>query len=441
MESTEKNALCHILKIGEEEVSSYPSSLTPISGGTLQMVSIRGEKQLLFKGGADAESGFHGRVLDGLGLLCPADHENRLVLNRILPFTKPVAFGRDIPTFGTGDRLGLASPGHILAFTGCRARPVLAQQSKRELTLTGRNFRQVLDDVCFSVFREGYRRGFGADGDHLKTKEDIREALDEGYTMITLDCSEQMGSGMSGIVNYAEDVYYELILAQGRPIDFELSIDETGTVTTAADHLYVASELLKRKVHITSLAPRFVGEFQKGIDYIGDISEFHEHVKLHAEIAKSFGYKLSIHSGSDKFSVFPLIGRTTGGMLHVKTSGTNWLEAVRIIALMNPGLYRRMHNKALECFNDARKHYLVSAELKDVIPIDRLSDSELPVLLEEDATRQLMHITYGHILGDKNLKTEIFNCLELNERAYKEGLAEHIGNHLRSLGLKEGANG
>ncbi len=493
----------------------YPSSRVSSKGITLQMVEIREEKQLLItnatsedasgsvaSGSASAgealiDAGFRGNYIEGLGMLCPLDHGNRIAMNRLLPYTVPTAFGRKIATFGTGDRLGLATPGHILAFSDSEVKPVLAQQSKRELTLTGRTYEQVLDDVCFFVFQEGYRGGFGADGDHLKYKEDIKSALDDGYTMITLDCSEKIGniaryhnsehnsghdtgyaeqhymnlaqSYRSDIesrylgapiklgnqsysytredlircallynkaVDYTEEVYREIILPCSRPIDLELSVDETESVTTGLDHLFIATELSVRGVEIASLAPRFVGEFQKGIDYIGDAGKLAEQVELHSEIARSFGYKLSIHSGSDKFSVFPLIGQSTEGLLHLKTSGTSWLEAVRIIAEHDPVLYRRMHRKALEHFEEAKKFYNVSSQVSHITALELTADEDLPAYLENDGGRQLMHITYGFMLEDQEMKKDIYRALQQHKEAYTASLAKHIGRHLETLGLR-----
>jgi hypothetical protein len=68
-----------------------------------------------------------------------------------------------------------------------------------------------------------------------------------------------------------------------------------------------------------SVAPRFVGGFEKGIDYKGDLAAFENDLRGHAAIARAFGpYKISIHSGSDKFSIYPIIGRLCGDLLHVK---------------------------------------------------------------------------------------------------------------------------
>src|SRR5699024_7212699 len=140
--------------------------------------------------------------------------------------------------------------------------------------------------------------------------------------------------------------YQTYIKPLGKKFNFEISIDETETVTSPQAHFFVANELKSNKVNVFSMAPRFCGEFQKGIDYVGDLHQFENELMEHANIASFFGYKLSIHSGSDKFSVFPIIARHTEGVLHVKTAGTNWLEAIRVIAQQNPDLYRRLHRFA-----------------------------------------------------------------------------------------------
>jgi hypothetical protein len=66
--------------------------------------------------------------------------------------------------------------------------------------LTSRDYDDVLCAAAWAVFQEGYTRGYGADGDHLKTKEEVKMALDYGFTMITLDCSEYIG-GRNGVIS------------------------------------------------------------------------------------------------------------------------------------------------------------------------------------------------------------------------------------------------
>ena len=93
---------------------------------------------------------------------------------------------------GLGDRLGLATPGHIRAVRGTGVKPVLAQQSIREMTRTRRTPQQVMDDALWGVFEEGFRDGFGADADHLKSTADIDATLAAGFRMFTIDPGEHV---------------------------------------------------------------------------------------------------------------------------------------------------------------------------------------------------------------------------------------------------------
>jgi hypothetical protein len=236
-------------------------------------------------------------------------------------------------------------------------------------------------------------------------------------------------------VDFVDEVYFGYLKKADHPVDFELSIDETESITTAQGHLFVAMELKYRNVEVTSLAPRFVGEFQKGIDYVGDMVLFESQLKQHAAIARHFGYKLSIHSGSDKFSVFPIIGKYTEGLLHIKTSGTNWLEAVGTVAEKNPALYRKIHHKALEHFTEAKSYYYVSGDPEKVEDPALKKDEDLINYLKDDNSRQLLHITYGFVLADPALKHELYQTLDVYEDHYYKRLISHIGHHLELINL------
>src|SRR5690606_7596507 len=109
----------------------------------------------------------------------------------------------------------------------------------------------------------------------------------------------------------------------------------------------------------------------------------------------------SVHSGSDKFSVFPIIGRLTKGRFHLKTAGTNWLEAMKLVAIKDPDLYREIHAYALEVFVQAKAYYHVSTGQEDIPDISGMPDDKLPLLFSQSAPRQLIHITYGLILNAK----------------------------------------
>jgi len=127
---------------------------------------------------------------------------------------------------------------------------------------------------------------------------------------------------------------------------------------------YIASELKRLGVHWVSLAPRYVGRFEKGVDYIGDLAELRTDLAGHAAIARALGpYKLSLHSGSDKFSVYPLIVEAARGQVHFEDSGTSYLEALRTIARVKPALFREIAELAIERYPTDRATYHVSAEL------------------------------------------------------------------------------
>ena len=164
---------------------------------------------------------------------------------------------------------------------------------------------------------------------------------------------------------------YSKFFSEGKyKAELEISIDETEIPTSPIQHYFVANELHRRGIKFSSLAPHFCGEFEKGIDYVGNLEQFEREFIFHALIAKHFNYKISIHSGSDKFSVYPIISRYTNGKLHIKTSGTSWLEAMRIVATANPMLYRNIHKYALNVFEDASKNYRVSTNLENIPDID-----------------------------------------------------------------------
>jgi len=419
---------------------------------------------------------------------CSLTNANAAIMRQLFPFTNPISHKGRSFTIGLGDRLGLASPGHLRLVKDMDVFPVLAQQSIRELNLTGRTYDDVLSAAVWAVFQEGYRKGYGADGDHLKTHAEVKMALDCGFTMITLDCSEHLRNDAAalgdtqidslygsldaavtkpleseylgktikldegaeiaflgtilkkiilvylGAVQHIVSVYNELL--RGRNVDLEVSVDETAFTTSPEAHYFISSELQKAGVEIVSLAPRFCGEFQKGIDYRGDVNEFAKEFVIHAKIAKKMGYKLSIHSGSDKFAVFPVIYKETDRVVHLKTAGTNWLEALRVIAVKKPELFRELHKFALNRLQEAKKHYHITENAAAIPDINTLCDSELSSLLDQNDARQVLHVTYGEMLLAKNpdgtavYKDAIYEALNKYESDYYSALGSHINRHI-----------
>ncbi|MGI6169204.1 MAG: tagaturonate epimerase family protein [Christensenellales bacterium] len=484
-----------------ETYGVYADSIQTAAGTVFFIARDKKEKVLIASGPSVVLDKLEGKEIKGLkdAKVCPLNLANNHVLREYFPYMVPVSYkGRDI-TFGLGDRLGLASAGHLRLLRHYRVFPVIAQQSMRELKLMGRTYGGVLMDASWAVFQENYMEGFGADGDHLKTADEVANALSCGFTMITLDCSENIDNDIYALsqderkarygkldakyrksmeakylgqeiilkngvkvpfddkmyyqtllvygkaIDFAEEIYYKVVKKCGRHIDFEVSIDETLAETEPAAHYIVANELLERGVDIGSIAPRFVGEFQKGVDYMGNLGQFEVDFDIHERIADHFGYRISVHSGSDKFSVFPIVGERTGGRYHIKTSGTNWLEFVRLIALYAPELFRKIYNYAKTKFVEAGKLYHVSGKLENCPDVDALPDDELASLLDVEKvdTRQLMHITYGYILtvkderGNYMFKDALYALGFEREEEYYKLLEQHIGRHVQELGIEK----
>jgi len=467
---------------------AYEKSINSVGSSVVFMAKDKDETVIIISaengGKTGAELGFKGADAGNGKFRAPLTHENAKALRALFPFTAPVRGLTKPRSFGLGDRLGIATPGHIELFEKTDVFPIFAQQSIRELNLTGRTYEDVLDAAAFAVFQEGYKKGFGADGDHLKTVKDVEYALSLGFTMITLDCSEHIKNDITldnapplskqyaekylnkkfeienGItlafnegelrqcaaiyadaIKFAAEIHKQFFASGKYDADFEISIDETVSVTTPLQHFFVARELLDAGVSFATIAPRFCGEFQKGIDYIGDIGQFEKEIKVHAAIARSLGYKLSIHSGSDKFSAFPAIGRETRGIFHVKTAGTNWLEAMRVVAQADPSLYREVHTYALEAFDEAKKYYHVTTDLSKIPDVSTVNDKDLCKLFENNDARQLIHITYGLILSRKNpdgsftFRDRLYKLWRDHEKEYRSALVKHIGKHLELLGI------
>ena len=475
-------------------ISVYPDSVHKLGNAAVMMARDEEKRFIIVVADCckDMPCGFEGETIEladgGVALVGALTAENAAALRKHFPWCAPRSLRNERTTIGCGDRLGLASFGHIKAARKVQAYPVLAQQSMRELTMTGRTFRQVVDDACFMVYASDYRDGYGADGDHLKTIPDIDVALAAGMAMITLDLSEVMNAAAgdwdkaqietafaampadfqkriiadyagkkfilgdvtvdvdeltakrcavmyTAALDFALKVYEHLKAARGDEFDLEISIDETTSPTLPSHHLFIVRELRLRNVEFSSLAPRFIGEFQKAIDYIGDLAEFDRQFKVHALIAQNYGnYKVSVHSGSDKFAVYPTVGRETRHYLHLKTAGTSWLVAVTVIAENDPALYRDMHKCALANFNDMLKLYHITADINKIPALDTLSDAELPALMDMAEGRQLLHINYGPILTGE-LRERFFKAMHKFEKEYTEAVRLHFEKHISLLGV------
>jgi hypothetical protein len=423
----------------------------------------------------------------------PCDHANANAVRHALPWTAPRLVGLTTSA-GLGDRLGLATPGHIRAVRseGGKVVPFLAQQSIREMTRTQRTPSQVMDDATFGVLQEGYTDGFGSDADHLQTPQDIDATEAVGFTMFTIDPGahvndsaddldqEALAKAYTGLdfeglettadgltneyhdktfdlegdhhVTFDSEVFLRAAVKYGdaiahvasmyrhlkdvaeHDVEVEVSVDETESPTTVAEHYFFARELKRLGVEWVSLAPRFVGRMEKGVDYIGDLDTFADAFRGHAAVMRTIGpYKISIHSGSDKFSIYPIVAEMTEGYVHLKTAGTSYLEAVRAVATIDPPLFREIYDFARERWDEDRKTYHVSADLAKVRPASDINDADLPAVVDEFDARQVLHCTFGSVLtadGGNRFKTRMYDELSRDEQTHYALLASHLGKHL-----------
>jgi len=482
----------------ETGMTVYARSIAACEGCVFFLARRGAEKRLCIVSKESGREDFEGelsRCSHGNLKICPLNHVNAEAIRRVLPFAAPKPAGGKL-SFGMGDRLGLATPGHIRAIRGMEVTPILAQQSIREMTRTGRTPSEVIDDATWGAVEEGFREGFGADADHLKSEEDIDRTLAAGFRMFTIDPGDDVDNaagrdevatlrrkveeipwdalettpdecrrrfteeafhvGHEMAISFSEEGFLRAAAKYGRAVarvarlyrylaeksggrafELEMSVDETDSPTTTEEHFYVAHELRRLGVEFTSLAPRFVGDFEKGVDYKGDLKAFERMFIRHVQIARYFGsYKISIHSGSDKFSVYPIAARHGGELVHVKTAGTSYLEALRAIGRAAPGLFREILGFALGRYEEDRATYHVSAEVGRVARPEDLSDEELGGVLDEDDARQVLHVTYGSVLravdgeGRSLFRDRILEALRANEEVHYEMVAAHLRRHV-----------
>lgn len=459
----------------------YPRSVVESEGGTFFLARDANQKLL---GVLGETAGFVGERRGEI-TLCRLSPTNAATLREKLPWLRPQPLGLR-KSAGCGDRLGLATPGHVRAVREAGGiAPIFAQQSMRENARTGRTPQQVMDDAMWGLFQEGWRDVWGADADHLKTIGDIDLCVAAGYTFFTVDPGDHVDNGahsatldllrekfqalpwtelqdspdglrgrylgrsfpvetfalefdetslLRAAAKYSRAIVhtvhmYRHLADQTQSCELEMSVDETETPTSIKEHFFIANELKRLGVQWVSLAPRYVGRFEKGVDYIGDLAQFEAELTKHAAIARALGpYKLSIHSGSDKFSIYPIIARLTNGLVHLKTAGTSYLEALRAVAQVDPTLFRDILAYGIQRYPEDRATYHVSAELRKVPAPDSLADAELPSVLDEFDARQVLHVTFGSALDrfGARLIAKLMQCEEVHYNVLQSHFRRHL---------------
>jgi hypothetical protein len=477
-----------------ESYHIYERSVRENEGARFALVKNADKKKFLSVLG-EAPAGLEAAATVGKGRLYPLTPKNARALQQVFPWLRPTLIDGGKPSFGFGDRLGLATPGHVRAARGRNFFPVFAQQSIREMDRTGMTPEEVMAAAVWGVFQEGYTGGFGADADHLKTIADLGGVIAAGFTLYTCDPGDHVNDSAAALppdalrreferlegheklraeylnrrfelrdpehgdvlqfeftgedlrrtaVKYLRAVHHAIAMHKElsrrlNQFDYEVSVDETQSPTTPIEHFFIARELQRAGVSFIGVALRFVGEFQKGIDYIGDRAALEQQLQAHAAITRALGpYRISVHSGSDKFSIYPLVRKHFGSLFHVKTAGTSYLEALHLLALDEPHLFRDIYRFALTRYDDDKRTYHVARHPR-VPKIETVSDEQLAGLLEQNDVRQLLHVTYGSVLnwrdeeGNRSFRDRLLRALNEHEEHYNELVRKHFDRHLDPL--------
>jgi tagaturonate epimerase len=242
----------------------------------------------------------------------------------------------------------------------------------------------------------------------------------------------------------------------------EVSMDETDSPQTPPELLVVLAALADESIPLQTIAPKFTGRFNKGVDYVGDVAqferEFADDLAVIAFAVERYGLpgnlKLSVHSGSDKFSIYAPIRRClvkTGAGLHLKTAGTTWLEElIGLAEAEGEGLAvaKEIYAHALEkrealCAPYAAVIDIDPRRLPSAAEVDGWSAERLVSALRHDPScpsfnphvRQLLHVGYkiAAQMGDRYLK-----LLEACEPTIAKNVTENLyERHLRPLFIDE----
>jgi hypothetical protein len=230
----------------------------------------------------------------------------------------------------------------------------------------------------------------------------------------------------------------------------EVSIDETDAPQNPVELFLILAMIAAEGIPVQTIAPKFTGRFNKGVDYVGDLAqfekEFAEDLSVIAFAIREFELaetlKLSVHSGSDKFSIYPIINRLIkkhDAGLHVKTAGTTWLEEV--IGLAESGaealtLVKDVYAQAHEHFAELAAPYSTVIDIDpDKLPDPKLvrnwsSEQYADALRHVESSphynphfRQLLHVGFKVAAGMGNRFT---GALEANEEIVGRNVTKNL---------------
>ena len=334
-------------------------------------------------------------------------------------------------SFGIGDRFSHEGVNQLKALVEAEKRfgvhftPVW-NKSNREHTIIGSVPMTTREEADAAVKALGYKDAYFCDADHinLTNVDKFVDACD----FFTIDVADYIGKSGSVEERYLPAVkeagrIYRHIAEKKGAENFvtEVSMDEVAVAQTPDEIRFILKALADEKVPLQTFAPKFTGRFNKGVDYVGDLAqfekEFEEDLLVIDEAVKAYGLpknlKLSIHSGSDKFSIYPIMGRLIRKYdkgIHVKTAGTTWLEEIIGLALADEqalALAKKIYRTALVRMDELTVPYATVIDVrKDELPdpavVDGWDADTFAKTLRHDESepkynpsfRQLVHVSF-----------------------------------------------
>ena len=345
-------------------------------------------------------------------------------------------------SFGVGDRFAHEGVNQLKALIEAEERfgvhfvPVW-NKSNREHQIVGTEPMETRREADAAVAALGYKDQYFVDADHINLTNVDR--FIEASDFFTIDVADYIGKTGTmeerflPAIKEAGKIYRHIAERKGADnFVTEVSMDEVDEAQTPEELRYILKELAAENIPVQTIAPKFTGRFNKGVDYRGDLAlfekEFEQDLLVIDEAVKAYGLpdnlKLSIHSGSDKFSIYPIMGRLIRKHdkgIHIKTAGTTWLEENIGLAVADPAaleLAKKIYVNALGRMEELTVPYATVID----VDVDKLPSPEEVAKWDADtytrtmrhnqedplynpSFRQLIHVSYkiAAELGDEFL--------------------------------------
>jgi len=398
-------------------------------------------------------------------------------------------------SFGLGDRFGHQGKAQLQAIINAKKQGInispVWNKSHREHTIIGTLPGDVRIEADKAVKTLGWNNSYHVDADHIGLKN--VDLFIDSSDFFTLDVADFIGqaadeSDVGSFVNKykkyvgslaipgidetfeisegqietiaqkfllavkeAGKIYRHIEAAKGSDSFItEVSMDETDQPQTPVEMFFILAAIADEGIPAQTTAPKFTGRFNKGVDYVGDVGrfakEFEEDLAVIAFAIKKFGLpeslKLSVHSGSDKFSIYKSMNNALKKFdagLHIKTAGTTWLEELIGLAMAGGeglSIAKKAYANALSRFDELCVPYATVIDIdKDKLPspeaVAQWSGEDFADALRHNQScdkydsnlRQLLHVAYkiAAEMGD-----EFLNALEKYEKTIAENVTENI---------------